>query len=178
MAHPPKRGKRPKRGGSLVPKLSGGRKREQQFRRKEAAALVIWHEILTSGLLVSTLLVCLTTKHSSPIPDRVFGPTLPLSLACERARGPSPIKAKPPFCSFFGKKGPKMAKNGPGRNGTPPKTGKTTQKRGEFGPQTLAGAEKGAKILAKGSRCARHLARIFDQRPPRYIFSWRCQSIC
>jgi hypothetical protein len=60
-----------------------------------------------------------------------------------------------------------MAKNGPGRNGTPTKTGKTTQKRGEFGPQTLVGAEKGAKIQAKGSRCARHLARIFDQRPPR-----------
>jgi hypothetical protein len=49
----------------------------------------------------------------------------------------------------------------------PPKRGKPTQKRGEFGPQTLGGAEKGAKIQAKGSRCARHLARIFDQRPPR-----------
>jgi hypothetical protein len=61
-----------------------------------------------------------------------------------------------------------MPKNGHGRIGTPPKTGKTTQKEGEFGPQTLGGAEKGAKNPAKGSRCARHLARIFDQRPPKF----------
>jgi hypothetical protein len=51
MAHPPTRGTPPKSGGSLVPKLSGGRKREQKFRPKEVAALVIWHEFLTSGLL-------------------------------------------------------------------------------------------------------------------------------
>ena len=65
-----------------------------------------------------------------------------------------------------------MAKNGPGRNGTPPKTGKTGPKRGEFGTQTLGGAEKGAKIQAKGSRYARHLARIFDQRPPIGYVRW------
>jgi hypothetical protein len=35
-------------------------------------------------------------------------------------------------------------------------------------PKLSGGAEKGAKIQAKGSRCARHLARIFDQRPPKY----------
>ena len=53
-----------------------------------------------------------------------------------------------------------MAKNGPGRNGTPPKTGKTGPKEGGFW-----------SLQAKGSRYARHLARIFDQRPPRGSYS-------
>ena len=50
---------------------------------------------------------------------------------------------------IFGKKRPKMAKNGPGRNGTPPKTGKTGPKRGEFGTQTLGGAEREQKFRPK-----------------------------
>jgi hypothetical protein len=36
----------------LVPKLWGGRKREQNVRPKEVAALVFWHDFLTSGLLL------------------------------------------------------------------------------------------------------------------------------
>ena len=41
MAHPPKRGKRAQKRGAFGP-----------FRPKEVATLVIWHEFLTSGLLV------------------------------------------------------------------------------------------------------------------------------
>jgi hypothetical protein len=40
MAHPPKRGKRAQKKGAFGP-----------FRPKKVAALIIWHEFLTSGLL-------------------------------------------------------------------------------------------------------------------------------
>jgi hypothetical protein len=49
-----------------------------------------------------------------------------------------------------------MAKNGPCRNGTPPKTWKTGPKDRGFW-----------SILAKESRCALHLALIFELRDPR-----------
>jgi hypothetical protein len=41
MAHPPKRGKRAQQKGAFGP-----------FRPKKVAALIIWHEFLTSGLIV------------------------------------------------------------------------------------------------------------------------------
>jgi hypothetical protein len=45
MAHPAKRGKRAQKKGAFGP-----------FRPKKVAALIIWHEFLTSGLLVEKLL--------------------------------------------------------------------------------------------------------------------------
>jgi hypothetical protein len=45
MAHPPKRGKQAQKKGAFGP-----------FRPKKVAALIIWHEFLTSGLLVEKLL--------------------------------------------------------------------------------------------------------------------------
>jgi hypothetical protein len=41
MAHPPKRGKRAQKKGAFGP-----------FRPKKVAALIIWHEFLTSGRLL------------------------------------------------------------------------------------------------------------------------------
>jgi hypothetical protein len=45
LAHPLKRGKRAQKKGAFGP-----------FRPKKVAALIIWHEFLTSGLLVEKLL--------------------------------------------------------------------------------------------------------------------------
>jgi hypothetical protein len=45
MAHPPKRGKRAQKKGAFGP-----------FRPKKVAAIIIWQEFLTSGILVEKLL--------------------------------------------------------------------------------------------------------------------------
>jgi hypothetical protein len=53
MAHPPKRGKRAQKKGAFGP-----------FRPKKVAALIIWHEFLTSGLLECLLFLRCKISYS------------------------------------------------------------------------------------------------------------------
>jgi hypothetical protein len=51
--------------------------------RYEVAALVIWHEFLTSGIQVKKGdILAQDLSVAAALPDSVRGPTLPLSLVC------------------------------------------------------------------------------------------------
>jgi hypothetical protein len=152
MAHPPKRGKRAQKKGAFGP-----------FRPKKVAALIIWHECLSSGLLVE--ISCQRAfKYVTRRPrvknscQRTAGRLLPWvpgppqgnlgignTFGRPPNRGPRLFWLRPILANFWAKKAQNGKKTALAGMAHPPKRGKPPKRGGSLVPKLSGGGGKGSK---------------------------------